>query len=144
MITSSLDVRCSFLAQGHAETSELVGRRINFHHASGNVMQQYWVDAHTTIISAITVKFPPFMADGFVAGGSQAEQAVRTFKLAEHQYLIAFYEAGGMGDRDPIPGYPVSIVADFARMIAMAVFVCPREDGGLYHVIDQARMEVLE
>ncbi len=135
------DVRVYQLEHGHALSSDLAGRTFRFTHTSGNVMEQKWLDHRKTLLRAVTVKFPPFLAESFVAGGDHAEQEAYAFELGDDQYLIGFYEAAGMGDLDPIPGYPVSLIIDFSSYSVMAAFVCPREGGGLYHVIDQGTFE---
>lgn len=137
-MTSALDVRFFPLDDTHPQTDELTGRRVNFHYASGNVLQQHYRSATTITWRGV---------EGAFAGVEQTEETLRVFALGEERYLITWYEAGTVATVSQGTvyegGYPVCVLADFAHLVATAAYTNPREDGGQYFVVDQARMELL-
>lgn len=134
-----MDVRFFPLADGHPRSADLVGRRANFHYASGNVLQQHWVDETTITWRGMSGDFE---------GVEQTEPTLRVFETGAQQYLITWYERGTVATAAHGEvfegGYPVCVSADFEKLTATAAYTNPREDGGQYFIVDQARIELLD
>ncbi len=134
-----MDVRFFPLADTHPETAELVGTRANFHYASGNVLQQHYLDERHITWRGVS---------GAFAGVEQTEPTLRVFKVAERQYYITWYEQGTVATAAQGTvydgGYPICVFADFGRMVATAAYTNPSEDGGQYFVVDQATIELVD
>lgn len=134
-----MDLRYYPLEGSFEETDDLVGKRANFHYASGNVLQQYYKDAHTMVWSGV---------EGEFAGVEQTEPTLRMFAIGPSQYFITWYEKGTVATAEHgvffEGGYPIAVVADFDRLIATAAYTNPTEDGGHYYLVDQARIEPVE
>jgi hypothetical protein len=134
-----MDIRYFPATGGFPETDELVGKRANFHYASGSVLQQYYKDAHTMVWSGVSGEF---------AGVEQSEPTLRVFKIARSQYFITWYEKGTVASAAHGEvfegGYPIAVFADFDRRIATAAYTNPKEDGSQYYIVDQATIELVE
>lgn len=134
-----IDTRFFPLDCSQPRTDELTGRRVNFHYASGNVLQQYYESE-----SSITWKG----VSGAFAGVEQTEDTLHVFKVGPSRYLICWYEAATVATAEQgtvySGGFPVAVYADFEAKIATAAYTNPSLDGGHYYTIDQATIEVLE
>lgn len=134
-----MDLRFFPHPDAQSETDELVGKRANFHYASGNVLQQYYPDAHTMVWTGMSGDF---------AGVQQTEPTLRVFALGDSKYFLTWYEQGTVATAEQgtvyEDGYPVAVLADFKAMTATAAYTNPSTDGGQYYLVDQATIEPLE
>jgi hypothetical protein len=121
-------------AEDLESTTALAGGCANFHYASGEVLQQEWSE------EAITWRG----VTGPRAGHEQTEETLRVFGLGDGRFLITWCEEGTVASTDaPVhPGpFPVVVCADFTNILATAAYTNPAEDGTIYHIVDQAKIE---
>lgn len=134
-----MDLRYFPAPETFPESTDLVGKRANFHYASGHVLQQYYASADTIVWRGVRGPFE---------GYEQSDPTLRTFKIAEDIYYITWYEKSTVATAEHGEsfehGYPVCVVADFKRLVGTAVYTNPLPDGGQYFTVDQATIELVD
>ena len=130
----------TFASYSHAQTPEkIAGKRVWYRYEGGYIYEQHYIDDKYIVWKGIGDE---------VAEPYTQKERYYCFEIAPELYFITWCEASTIHSPKQMiqyPGaWPVSVVADFNKLIATVSFVDPTENGGKYHVIDQAKLEIKE
>ena len=120
---------------GHPETSDLDGKKIRYHYASGVIYDHHYQNGKITWTGVA----------GPHEGYSQTEKYA-AFEVAQKIYFLTWYEretrpsAASENQKD---GYNVAIVLDLNKMVATASYNEPLGGGGQKWILDKARLDIL-
>lgn len=120
----------------HPKSTALVGKKVWYRYESGYIFEQHYVDEDTIVWAGV----------GGDLDGYKQEDNYHCFEIAPDIYFITWCEETtlysleeGVQREGP---WPVTVVADFNKLIATVAFVNPAADGGSAYIIDQARLEI--
>ncbi len=122
----------------HPRSSALIGKKAWYCYESGYTFEHHYVDEDTIIWKGI----------GGDLDGYTQEDKYTCFEIATNIYFISWCEETtlysleeGIQREGP---WPVTVVADFEKLIATVSFINPSENGGSAYIVDQGRIEIKE